>query len=162
MYTGGIELIIFSEHFINTEFDVVDIQTQRIDKFGKLSQHYSFCRTPYTPTLIQDTVQIFSPSSTKLDIAFLHFTLACSLSSSLPLYSITGEDMNYSERGFLLYDGIHYDPLVLATPTGAVLQTMFPTTQEGVVYEASEIAREAHQVLPNRNAHAPTHKPVVL
>ena len=70
--------------------------------------------------------------------------------------------MNYSERGFLLYDGIHYDPLVLATPTGAVLQTMFPTTQEGVVFEALEIAQEAHQVLPNSNTHAPTHKPVVL
>ena len=64
--------------------------------------------------------------------------------------------MNYSERGFLLYDGIHYDPLVLATPTGAVLQTMFPTNQEGVVYEALEIAREAHQVLPNRNTHTHT------
>ena len=71
--------------------------------------------------------------------------------------------MNYSERGFLLYDGIHYDPLVLATPTGAVLQTVFPATQEGVIYEALEITQEAHQVrLPNRNTHAPTHKPVVL
>ena len=99
--------------------------------------------------------RFFSLSSTNLHTVFLHLqcTLACSLSSSLPLHSTTGEGMNYSERGFLLYDGIHYDPLVLATPTGAVLQTMFPTTQEGVVYEALEIAREAHQVLPNRNTH---------
>ena len=37
-------MMIFSEHF-NTEFDVVDIQTQRIDKFGKLSKPFS---PPYT------------------------------------------------------------------------------------------------------------------
>ena len=32
--TGAIELSVFSEHF-ETEIDVVDVQTQRIDKFGK-------------------------------------------------------------------------------------------------------------------------------
>ena len=31
---GAIELMIFSEHF-STELDVVDIQTQRIDRFGE-------------------------------------------------------------------------------------------------------------------------------
>ena len=30
---GGIEVIVFSEHF-KVELDVVDIQTQRVDRFG--------------------------------------------------------------------------------------------------------------------------------
>ena len=33
-YTGAIELSVFSEYY-ETELDVVDIQTQRIDQFGK-------------------------------------------------------------------------------------------------------------------------------
>lgn len=33
IYIGGIELSVFSELF-QIELDVVDIQTQRIDKFG--------------------------------------------------------------------------------------------------------------------------------
>ena len=33
---GAIELMIFSEHF-STELDVVDIQTQRIDRFGEIT-----------------------------------------------------------------------------------------------------------------------------
>ena len=35
--TGAIELSVFSEHF-STELDVVDIQTQRIDRFGEAQQ----------------------------------------------------------------------------------------------------------------------------
>ncbi len=31
---GAIELAVFSEYY-RTELDVVDIQTQRIDRFGK-------------------------------------------------------------------------------------------------------------------------------
>ena len=34
---GAIELSIFSEYY-KTELDVVDIQTQRVDRFGKLLQ----------------------------------------------------------------------------------------------------------------------------
>ena len=32
--SGGIELTVFSEHF-RVELDVVDIQTQRVDRFGE-------------------------------------------------------------------------------------------------------------------------------
>ena len=149
VYTGGIELMIFSEHFNTDELDVVDVQTQRIDKFGKLSKpSLPYTIHPYSHPVHCPDFSLFPPQTWTLP------------SSPTPLHYRWG--VNYSERGFLLYDGIHYDPLVLATPTGAVLQTMFPTTQEGVVYEALEIAQEAHQVLPNRNAHVPTHKPVVL
>ena len=34
MYIGAIEVSIFSDHY-QTELDVVDIQTQRIDRFGE-------------------------------------------------------------------------------------------------------------------------------
>ncbi len=39
---GAIEVSVFSEHY-QTELDVVDIQTQRIDRFGKCSNlsHFS-------------------------------------------------------------------------------------------------------------------------
>ena len=36
---GAIELKIFSEHY-KVELDVVDIQTQRIDRFGKVVYLY--------------------------------------------------------------------------------------------------------------------------
>ena len=34
IYAGAIELTVLSEHF-KVELDVVDIQTQRIDRFGE-------------------------------------------------------------------------------------------------------------------------------
>ena len=33
-HAGGIELTVFSAHF-KVELDVVDIQSQRVDRFGK-------------------------------------------------------------------------------------------------------------------------------
>lgn len=56
-----------------------------------------------------------------------------------------GEDKTYSERIFLLYDGVHYDPLVLEAPdgSGAILELRFSATDDAVMLQAMDIAREA-------------------
>jgi len=55
-----------------------------------------------------------------------------------------GEDQNYEYRVFLIFDGIHYDPLYRETfEDGAPIQTMFSTKNEKVLHEAEELAREA-------------------
>lgn len=56
-----------------------------------------------------------------------------------------GEDKNYPRRIFLLYDGVHYDPLLLeaADGTGNVLETRFLTTDTDTLLQAMDIAREA-------------------
>lgn len=46
IYIGGIELSVFSELF-QIELDVVDIQTQRIDKFGIPKSITSSYAIPY-------------------------------------------------------------------------------------------------------------------
>lgn len=56
-----------------------------------------------------------------------------------------GEDKNFSKRVFLLYDGVHYDPLVLEAPdgSGAILELRFSSTDDTVMLQAMDIAREA-------------------
>uniref|UniRef100_T1JAT8 Ubiquitin thioesterase OTU n=1 Tax=Strigamia maritima TaxID=126957 RepID=T1JAT8_STRMM len=57
-----------------------------------------------------------------------------------------GEDSNYQQRIFLLYDGIHYDPLVLISPTGGeTLQSLFSTSSDSVLVSALELAQEAQR-----------------
>jgi len=54
-----------------------------------------------------------------------------------------GEDVNYPTRIFLLYDGIHYDPLVMEPLDGiSATKTVFPTSDDSVVIQALEIAAE--------------------
>ncbi|XP_046683946.1 ubiquitin thioesterase OTU1 [Homalodisca vitripennis] len=55
-----------------------------------------------------------------------------------------GEDQSYSHRVFLIFDGIHYDPLYLEPleSTGTI-QTIFPTSDEKILHEAETLAREA-------------------
>jgi len=54
-----------------------------------------------------------------------------------------GEDMNYPTRIFLLYDGIHYDPLVMEPLDGtSACKTTFSTSDDTVVAQALEIAAE--------------------
>jgi len=54
-----------------------------------------------------------------------------------------GEDVNYPTRMFLLYDGIHYDPLVMEPLDGtSACKTVFPTLDDSVVIQALEIASE--------------------
>jgi ubiquitin thioesterase OTU1 len=85
---GGIEVSILSSYY-QTEIDVVDCQTGRIDRFG--------------------------------------------------------EDKHFPQRVFLLYDGVHYDPLFLEAPdgSGVVLQTRFATSDDTVMAQALDIGNEA-------------------
>lgn len=77
-----------------------------------------------------------------------------------------GEDQHYAQRVFLIFDGIHYDPLYLepldvsvlmrissleyrqyVSPSplctqGGSIQTIFPTEDERILLEAAELARE--------------------
>ncbi|XP_076351050.1 yod1 deubiquitinase [Tachypleus tridentatus] len=55
-----------------------------------------------------------------------------------------GEDAKYENRIFLIYDGIHYDPLLLEPLDHShSIQTIFPTTDQSVLRMAMEIAHEA-------------------
>lgn len=86
---GAIEISILSKYY-DTEIDVVDTQTCRIDRFG--------------------------------------------------------EDMNYPRRVLIIYDGIHYDPLVMEPLVpGDEVQTLFSSKDENVLSQAMEIANEAKQ-----------------
>lgn len=55
-----------------------------------------------------------------------------------------GEDRNYVYRVFLIFDGIHYDPLYREPiePDGAI-QTLFMTSNDKVMKLAEELAHEA-------------------
>ncbi|VVC32345.1 Ubiquitin-related domain,Zinc finger C2H2-type,OTU domain [Cinara cedri] len=55
-----------------------------------------------------------------------------------------GEDKNYAHRVFLIYDGIHYDPLYLESPFApGEIQTLFPTNDERMLEAAQMLANEA-------------------
>ncbi|XP_042142877.1 ubiquitin thioesterase OTU1 [Ixodes scapularis] len=55
-----------------------------------------------------------------------------------------GEDRGYDQRILLLYDGIHYDPLVLEPlEPGRPPQTLFSAHDDTVLALALELAREA-------------------
>lgn len=84
---GAIEVSILSQHY-GIEFDVVDITTGLINRFG--------------------------------------------------------EDKHYPMRGFLLYDGIHYDPLYLEPFNGDKHKTLFSVEDEESIYAmADNLAKEA-------------------
>ncbi|CAG9132012.1 hypothetical protein JYU34_006652 [Plutella xylostella] len=53
-----------------------------------------------------------------------------------------GEDKNYGQRVFLLFDGVHYDPLYLEQSDGGI-QTIFPAEDMDVYREAEQLAQEA-------------------
>lgn len=57
-----------------------------------------------------------------------------------------GEDKHYSKRVFLIYDGIHYDPLILepADPS-TPRQTKFSTNDDIIMSQALELGAEAKQ-----------------
>ncbi|XP_037940539.1 ubiquitin thioesterase OTU1 [Teleopsis dalmanni] len=64
-----------------------------------------------------------------------------------------GEDKNYGTRVFLLFDGIHYDPLYLETNTSDKPVTMFPIEEMGVYHQAEQIANEAKSSRQFTNVH---------
>lgn len=53
-----------------------------------------------------------------------------------------GEDKNYGQRVFLLFDGVHYDPLYLEQEDGGI-QTIFPIEDVDIFREAEQLAKEA-------------------
>lgn len=54
-----------------------------------------------------------------------------------------GEDQSYPHRVFLLFDGIHYDPLYLEPFDGSKIETIFPAEDERLLQEAVQLAQEA-------------------
>ncbi|XP_031560995.1 ubiquitin thioesterase OTU1-like, partial [Actinia tenebrosa] len=55
-----------------------------------------------------------------------------------------GENEKYSNRVFLIYDGIHYDPLGIQEDSSDLpLQTVFPITDEKRLVEALSLAADA-------------------
>ncbi|XP_062542473.1 ubiquitin thioesterase OTU1 [Armigeres subalbatus] len=54
-----------------------------------------------------------------------------------------GENMNYGIRAFLLFDGIHYDPLYLESTSGEPPKTIFPIEDNAVYVQAEQLAKEA-------------------
>ncbi|XP_055530290.1 ubiquitin thioesterase OTU1 [Wyeomyia smithii] len=54
-----------------------------------------------------------------------------------------GEDKNYGMRAFLLFDGIHYDPLYLESTSGEPPKTIFPVEDSMVYQQAEQLAKEA-------------------
>uniref|UniRef100_A0A0K8TSL9 Ubiquitin thioesterase OTU n=1 Tax=Tabanus bromius TaxID=304241 RepID=A0A0K8TSL9_TABBR len=54
-----------------------------------------------------------------------------------------GEDKNFGLRVFLLFDGIHYDPLYMEPASGGPPRTIFPIEDENVYRQAEQLALEA-------------------
>ncbi|XP_022197910.2 ubiquitin thioesterase OTU1 [Nilaparvata lugens] len=55
-----------------------------------------------------------------------------------------GEDQNYDHRAFLIFDGIHYDPLYMETlDHNSSIQTIFPRNDDRILQEAEQLAIEA-------------------
>lgn len=54
-----------------------------------------------------------------------------------------GQSENYNTRVLLIYDGVHYDPLVMESADGATVSTVFPTSDDAVLSQAIEIGAEA-------------------
>ncbi|KAJ8921871.1 hypothetical protein NQ315_008504 [Exocentrus adspersus] len=54
-----------------------------------------------------------------------------------------GEDQSYPHRVFLMFDGIHYDPLYMESLDGGKIQTIFSSEDDRVLREAVQLAQEA-------------------
>lgn len=55
-----------------------------------------------------------------------------------------GEDINYSRRVLVIYDGVHYDPLIMEPLIpGEEIKTIFSAKDEDVLAQAMDIANEA-------------------
>lgn len=64
-----------------------------------------------------------------------------------------GQDECYENRILLIYDGIHYDPLVLATPGGGVVQKVFSVADSVVLAKAQAIAKDACKMRQYTDVH---------
>ena len=59
-------------------------------------------------------------------------------------YCYTGQEKQYFTKALLIYDGIHYDPLVCQSNSEEI--TMFSVDDEEIATLALNMAREAQQV----------------
>ena len=61
---------------------------------------------------------------------------------------IAGEGCGYRDCVYLVYDGIHYDPVAVPSSNNSAepVQTVFPVTDDMRLAEALEIAAEAKKV----------------
>lgn len=62
------------------------------------------------------------------------------------LFPSKGENESYANRVFLIYDGIHYDPLGVLTSDGTPIQTAFGCNDEMWIAEAQALGDEARKV----------------
>ncbi len=53
-----------------------------------------------------------------------------------------GEDCEYLKRVFILYDGIHFDPLYLEKADGSTIQTRFLASDVNIMLQAVELGNE--------------------
>jgi len=58
---------------------------------------------------------------------------------------LIGEDKSYDRRAFLLYDGIHYDPLIQSYMGGVSCVGLFPVADQSVESEAEEIMKKQYE-----------------
>ena len=56
-----------------------------------------------------------------------------------------GEDQSYMTRVFIIYDGIHFDPLYLQIEGSGRMQTVFSSQDEVAMTQAAELADEARR-----------------
>ena len=81
--------------------------------------------------------------SIELAILSQHFQIEiAAVQISTCIVNRFGEDKAYGTRIFLLYDGIHYDPLYLIHPSGEHVH-IFPTSEDWIIDAARSVAAEA-------------------
>lgn len=65
-------------------------------------------------------------------------------SPNLKMWAFLGKDNNYARRAFLLYDGVHYDPIYMET--NGRMKTIFPRSDEDIKIRALALASEFKEV----------------
>ena len=71
----------------------------------------------------------------------------CSVQQSF--FYFLGQNERYPNRVYLIYDGIHYDPLAKenSNSSGEPLKTTFSVNDDSTLMEASSLATEAREVI---------------
>ena len=64
-------------------------------------------------------------------------------------FHFLGQNERYPNRVYLIYDGIHYDPLAKenSNSSGEPLKTTFSVNDDSTLMEASSLATEAREVI---------------
>lgn len=80
-----------------------------------------------------------------ISIDNINFERADPLVFPVVFYAL-GENKNYSRRVFLIYDGIHYDPLGVINTDGTPIQTVFDSDEDAWIAAAHQLGEEARKV----------------